>query len=59
MQDKENRKATPEEKIAHQARKWRACEKQSIGTRTDQAKRDTYHELQKLREVVDTAGSRP
>lgn len=58
MQDQENRKATPDEKIAHQARVWRACEKVSIGAKTDQAKKTTYHELQKLREVVDTAGSR-
>lgn len=58
MQDEQNRKATPDEKIAHQARVWRACEKQLIGAKTDQAKKATYHELQKLREVVDTVGSR-
>ena len=58
MPDQKNRNATPDEKIAHQAREWRACEKVSIGAKTDQTKKATYHALQKLREVVDTAGSR-
>lgn len=58
MQDQENRKATPDEKIANQAREWRACEKVSIGAKTDQTRKATYHALQKLREVVDTVGKR-
>ena len=58
MHDEQNRKATPEEKIAHQARQWRACDKAAIGAPGNETKLAEYHARQKLREVVDTVGSR-
>jgi hypothetical protein len=58
MQDEQNRKATPDEKIAYQARQWRACDKAAIGTPGDETKQAEYRARQKLREVVDTVGRR-
>ena len=59
MQDQNNRKATPDEKIAHQAREWRVYDQAAIGNKTDEARRAEYNARQKLREVVDTVGKRP
>jgi len=58
MHDQETKQATPDERIAHQAKTWRRAEKQHIGQPTNQNKRATHHELQKLREAVDTLGGR-
>lgn len=58
MQDQETNKATPDERIAHQAKTWRRAEKRYIGQPTDKTKRAKHHELQKLREAVDTLGGR-
>jgi hypothetical protein len=58
MQDEEKNEATPDAKIASQARTWRRAEKRAIGERTSAAKDARYHELQKLREAVDTLGDR-
>jgi len=58
MKDDQNRKATPEEKIAHQARNWRACEKKAIAHRNDNTKRAEYQARQKLREAIDTQETR-
>jgi hypothetical protein len=59
MQDHETPKTTMADvKIASQARTWRRAEKRAIGHPTDEAKRARHHELQKLREAVDTLGER-
>lgn len=58
MSDQETKKATADEKIAHQARTWRHAERRAIGEKTSQARKDQYHQLQKLREAVDTLGGR-
>jgi hypothetical protein len=58
MQDQETKRATPDERIAHQAKTWRRAEKMAIGEKTDQAKRKQHRELQRLREAVDTLGER-
>jgi hypothetical protein len=58
MQDQETKRATPDERIAHQAKTWRRAEKKAIGERTDTAKRAQHRELQRLREAVDTLGER-
>lgn len=58
MQGQETKRATPDERIAHQAKTWRRAEKKAIGEQTDKAKRAQYQELQKLREAVDTLGER-
>lgn len=58
MQDQETNEATPNAKIASQARTWRRAEKRALREPSDEAKRARYHELQKLREAVDTLGGR-
>ena len=58
MKDQETNKATPDAKIASQARTWRRAEKRAIGEKTADAREAEYHEKQKLREVVDTLGGR-
>lgn len=58
MQGQEIKRATPDERIAHQAKTWRRAEKKAIGEKTDTAKREQHHQLQKLREAVDTLGER-
>lgn len=58
MKEQETNKATPDAKIASQARTWRRAEKRAIGEKTEQAKKAQYHELQKLRQAVDTLGGR-
>lgn len=58
MQDTENRKATPDEKIAHQARQWRVCDKAVTANKNDSTKRAEYKARQKLREAIDTQGAR-
>lgn len=58
MKDQKTQKPTPDAMIANRARTWRRAEKRAIGEKTDQAKREQYHELQKLREAVDTLGGR-
>lgn len=57
MQDDEIRSATPDERIAHQARVWRRVDKAAIASKCDAAKqRAEYQERKKLREVVDLLG---
>lgn len=58
MQDEEKKEVPPDTRIANQARTWRHAEKRAIGERTSDAKNARYHELQKLREAVDTLGDR-
>jgi hypothetical protein len=58
MQDQENRKATPDEKIAHQARNWRKHDREAASNRCDNTRRAEYHARQKLREAIDTQGGR-
>lgn len=58
MQDEENRKATPEERIANQALNWRACDKEAIANRSDSTRRAEYRARQRLREVIDTQETR-
>lgn len=58
MQGQETKKATPDEKIAHQARTWRDCDKAAIANRNDNTRKAEYHARQKLREVIDTVGNR-
>lgn len=58
MKDQESRKATPDEKIAHQARQWRACDKDAVANRSDITRRAEYQARQKLREAIDTQGGR-
>lgn len=58
MKDQENRKATPDEKIAHQARQWRACDKDAVANRSDVTRQAEYRARQKLREAIDTQGGR-
>lgn len=54
MQDDETKQVTPDQRIASQAKNWRRAEKRYLGNRTDATKNAQYHELQKLREAVDT-----
>lgn len=57
MQDQETPRATPDERIAHQAKTWRRSDKAAIASKCDAAKqRAEFRERQKLREVVDTLG---
>lgn len=58
MQDEEKNDVSPDARIANQARTWRRAEKRAIGERTSDAKDARYHELQRLREAVDTLGER-
>jgi hypothetical protein len=58
MKEHETQKPTADARIASQARTWRRAEKLAIGEKTEKAKRAQHHELQKLREVVDTHGGR-
>lgn len=58
MKDQETNQATPDAKIASQARTWRRAEKRALGENTSDAREARYHELQKLREVVDTNEAR-
>jgi uncharacterized membrane protein len=54
MPDQENHRATPDEKIAHQAKAWRRFDKAAIADKCDSARRAEYHARQQLREAVDT-----
>ena len=57
MQEQEKYKATPDEKIAHQARNWRDIDKAAIANRKDQEKQQQeYRARQQLRRVIDDAG---
>ncbi|MGZ4819353.1 MAG: hypothetical protein ACXVZJ_12045 [Terriglobales bacterium] len=58
MQEQQNHKATPDEKIAHAAREWRPLDKAAIANKCDSTRKAEYHARQKLREVIDTVGSR-
>jgi hypothetical protein len=58
MKDQETNKVPPDTRIANQARTWRRAEKRAIGEKTAKAKSAQHHELQKLREAVDTLGGR-
>lgn len=59
MHDQENRKATPEKKIADQARTWRTFDQAAIADKSDvQKQRQEYRARQHLRRVIDDAGVR-
>lgn len=56
MQAQETYKATPDERIAHQARTWRQIDQAAIADKQDQDKqRAEYRARQKLRRVIDDA----
>ena len=59
MQGQETNKATPDEKIAHQARTWREVDRDAIANKQDpQKQRAEYRARQQLRNVIDNAGAR-
>lgn len=59
MHDQETGKATPEKKIADQARTWRTFDQAAIANKSDpQKQREEYRERQHLRRVIDDAGVR-
>ncbi|HAV37436.1 MAG TPA: hypothetical protein DCX52_13970 [Massilia sp.] len=59
MQAQETNKATPDERIAHQAKTWRSIDKAAVADKKDpQKQRAEYHARQQLRQVIDTVGSR-
>ena len=59
MHDQENRKATPEKKIADQARTCRTFDQAAIANKNDPEKqREEYRARQHLRRVIDDAGVR-
>jgi len=53
MHEQEETRATPEEKVAHRARLWRASDKAAIGSSCSKVKRAEYLARQQLREAVD------
>jgi hypothetical protein len=53
MPDQEHNKATPGEKVVHQAKVWRDRDKAAIANRCDDTKRAEYLARQRLREAVD------
>lgn len=59
MQSQETGKATPEKKIADQARTWRTFDQAAIANKNDpQKQRQEYRARQQLRRVIDDAGVR-
>ena len=59
MQDKETGAATPDKKIADQARTWRGLDKEAIADKRDVGKqRREFRARQCLRRVIDDAGGR-
>jgi hypothetical protein len=59
MQDQETGAATPEKKIADQARTWRTFDQAAIADKGDRQKqREEYRARQHLRRVIDDAGGR-
>ena len=53
MTQQENTKATPDERIVHQARVWRRRDQEAIANSCSRTKRAEYLARQQLREVVD------
>lgn len=59
MHDQETGPATPEKKIADQARTWRRADQDAIANKRDVDKqRKEYRARQHLRRVIDDAGVR-
>jgi hypothetical protein len=59
MQDQEAGAATPDKKIADQARTWRGLDKEAIADKRDVEKqRREFRARQHLRRVIDDAGAR-
>lgn len=59
MQDQETGPATPDKKIADQARSWRHFDQDAIANKCDRQKqREEYRARQHLRRVIDDAGVR-
>lgn len=59
MHDQETGPATPEKKIAVQARTWRTFDQAAIANKSDpQKQRAEYRARQELRRVIDDAGVR-
>jgi hypothetical protein len=56
MKNEKTNEVPADTRIANQARTWRRFEKIAIGEKTSRAKQAQHHELQKLREAVDTLG---
>jgi hypothetical protein len=57
MHDQETGPATPEKKIADQARTWRTFDQAAIANKSDpQKQREEYRARQHLRRVIDDAG---
>lgn len=49
--------ATPDEKIVHQAKAWRRCDKDAIANKADHdLQRNEYRARQELRKVIDQSG---
>jgi hypothetical protein len=58
MQGQETNKATPDERIAHQAKTWRSIDKAAIADKQDPQKQKLeYRARQQLRRVIDDAVS--
>lgn len=53
MYKQEETETTPEEKVTHHARVWRACDKAAIGSSCRKAKSAEYLARQQLRQAVD------
>lgn len=59
MHDQETGPATPDKKIADQARTWRTFDQAAIANKGDpQKQREEYRARQHLRRVIDDAGVR-
>lgn len=59
MHDQETGAATPDKKIADQARTWRRADQDAIADKRDVEKqRNEYRARQRLRRVIDDAGER-
>jgi hypothetical protein len=59
MQDQETGQATPDKKIADQARTWRRADQDAIADKRDVEKQRTeYRARQHLRRVIDDVGER-
>jgi hypothetical protein len=59
MQDQETETATPDKKIADQARTWRRADQDAIADKRDVEKqRNEYRARQRLRRVIDDVGER-
>jgi hypothetical protein len=57
---KESQKGTPDQRIAHEAKQWRAVDREAIANKSDREKQRLEYQARKnLRKAVDDARSEP